>query len=824
MPQVFISHATSDRDFVEREIIALLERNGVETWYSRDQIKTTEEWHTRIVEALKACDWFLVALSARAIESRWVKAEVDWGVKHRHDRVIPVLIESCEPGECHLQLRLLQHVDYTADLDQARRRLLAVFESAGSTVHDSPLEATLLDDETASQKLRRIRDARDAAGLPLVFKCLLHSEADVRTRALQAMHAIGWAAVSDECERIARGGDPVVIDNVLDGLAAIEAHPDSVALLDRLVNVLTGDLRNRTILLVERKRLSLELDTMARLFRERKAPIEIRRVLGQGLFAATFLAEHVLTRQQVVVRVLRRELRADPRIRARFLDLANRSVRYVHENLALVRDVGQFPEHDLYYCLRDYVDGVTLQDALDAGMTFAPDQIVQLVRAVVTALRPVHERGEAHGGIKPSNVFVCRGSRYMLGDPSLPVVPWSPAMDRLAYDYRYAAPETLYRGDSLPASDFYSAGCVLYQLACGRPPFVSDNPLELAALHHQGSPDRPSAWGSRFGSGGDPAILSLLRREPHERPASVDHVLSALNELARLAGTSLQPAAAGDAAHGTMLIDRVAPQYSICKFDDPGDVFQTRRAAAPATALPPAEPIASDERQSIEPVTVDFGPDGFPTRPPAHPAPPDVLARKDTTGPPPPLESAATTADATLDVSGSWDADSPASLRTLPPGAPPGRIGRFEIQSTLGQGGFGTVYRAYDPQLDRLVALKVVHVRHLDSERMLERFLREARAAARLNHPHLVPVYDTGVDKDCYYIASRYVEGRTLQDVVAGAGLDVRRAAELVRTLAEALHFAHQQGIVHRDVKSANIMLDAAGEPHVMDFGLAHLA
>ncbi len=153
----------------------------------------------------------------------------------------------------------------------------------------------------------------------------------------------------------------------------------------------------------------------------------------------------------------------------------------------------------------------------------------------------------------------------------------------------------------------------------------------------------------------------------------------------------------------------------------------------------------------------------------------------------------------------------------------PLRIGRFEIRLKLGQGAFGTVYRAYDPQLEREVAIKVPQAGLLTTPSMVERFLREAKAAARLNHPNIVPVYDAGRDGDQYYIASAFIDGLPLSDCIERYSGNYRLIAELVRKLASALDYAHAQGIVHRDVKPHNVMIDGDGEPHLMDFGVAHV-
>jgi formylglycine-generating enzyme required for sulfatase activity len=162
----------------------------------------------------------------------------------------------------------------------------------------------------------------------------------------------------------------------------------------------------------------------------------------------------------------------------------------------------------------------------------------------------------------------------------------------------------------------------------------------------------------------------------------------------------------------------------------------------------------------------------------------------------------------------SWSSDMPL----------PEKIGRFLIKERLGAGAFGSVYRAVDPTLDRDVALKVPHAELVRDERAVGRFLREAKAAARLRHPHIVTVYEAGSDGALSYIASAFIPGRSLAEALDDGPLEPRRAARIVGALAEALHAAHQQGIVHRDVKPANVLLDEADRPHLTDFGLARLA
>ena len=149
-------------------------------------------------------------------------------------------------------------------------------------------------------------------------------------------------------------------------------------------------------------------------------------------------------------------------------------------------------------------------------------------------------------------------------------------------------------------------------------------------------------------------------------------------------------------------------------------------------------------------------------------------------------------------------------------------LGRFRILSLLGEGEHATVYRAYDPILERDVALKVPRQGVLKSAKVLDRFLGEAKALARLRHPRIVPVYEAGWAGERPYIAMGLIEGRSLAEQLIERPIALDRAAEIVAELAEALAYAHTQGVVHRDVKPANIRVDDHGAVYLMDFGIAY--
>jgi serine/threonine protein kinase len=144
------------------------------------------------------------------------------------------------------------------------------------------------------------------------------------------------------------------------------------------------------------------------------------------------------------------------------------------------------------------------------------------------------------------------------------------------------------------------------------------------------------------------------------------------------------------------------------------------------------------------------------------------------------------------------------------------------VEKVLGKGGFGLVYLAHDEQLQRPVAIKVPHAHLVARPEDAEAYLAEARTVANLDHPHIVPVHDVGSTEDCpFFVVSKFIEGSTLARRLRDERPSVAEAAELVATVAQTLHYAHRRGLVHRDIKPGNILLDTTGKPYVADFGLA---
>lgn len=151
-------------------------------------------------------------------------------------------------------------------------------------------------------------------------------------------------------------------------------------------------------------------------------------------------------------------------------------------------------------------------------------------------------------------------------------------------------------------------------------------------------------------------------------------------------------------------------------------------------------------------------------------------------------------------------------------------LGKYEIIGLLGQGGNAVVYKGYHREIDRFLAIKVLRPDYRVDPKFVERFKLEARVIARLQHPHIVPLYDYGNEKDVWYLATAYIQGGTLDTVIAKGAMPLRQVDKILREIVSALDYAHRNGVIHRDMKPSNILLDTEGHALLADFGIVKIA
>src|SRR5262245_20632078 len=186
-------------------------------------------------------------------------------------------------------------------------------------------------------------------------------------------------------------------------------------------------------------------------------------------------------------------------------------------------------------------------------------------------------------------------------------------------------------------------------------------------------------------------------------------------------------------------------------------------------------------------------------------------------------EAAAKAGSVKADDPGHVDKSACESTKTARAAELLGELGDYELLEEVGRGGQGVVFRARQKSLNRTVALKVISLGQWASKAHLKRFRLEAEAAARLEHPGIVPIHEVGERDGSCYFSMKFVEGGQLDEVVRRTPMSIRQAVELIVKVARTVHYAHEHGILHRDIKPGNILLDQKGEPHLTDFGLARL-
>jgi serine/threonine protein kinase len=757
--KVFISHASQDKQFIEEQIIPCLHKSGIDTWYSSREILPAAQWQAQIRHGLEECDWFLVALSNESVCSDWVKTEVAWAFELKPRKIIPIVIDDCDPCDCHMQLKMIQHIDWSQDKDKANVQLSSVFSENGNED-----EGGLSDNEReVIQKLRDLRKLPDLQELPFLFRCLCFENKGIRDRSLQVLQKIGWQEIKFAMSNIVKSSDRTTIDDILNGLALVEANTKTINVLLSLCEVLTGDQRNRAIALLGRKRLSLQLNEVSKLFTDHHLPYDLIKVLGQGVFTASYLARHKQSGQEVVVRILSPECAIEDSIRTQFVELTSRSMRYVHETLALTREVNRFSESNLYYCIRDYIQGTELQKVLNSGKIFDAAQVIDILRQIASALTPIHARSEVHNGIKPYNIFV-NDDGVILGDPALSVTLVRPALKRLSYDYQYTSPETFQSNNNLSSgSDYYSLGCVAYELLCGKPPFVSDDVFELAYKHINSCIELPTSRCKSIHPAWDVFIMALLEKDVHMRPKSVAKIISMIDTLFEDVFKS---------EYSFSAIEPILSDAERCDILTDQTLF----------TLPSEEEFDVDHTVFFNKPNIEIV---------------DTV-NTDRTG---------------KNKVGTVLKDRFELVSII------GRGGMGTVYKALDR-------RDIEAGNSSFIAIKIINEKYQSDANLIKNLYSETRKTQSLAHPNIVTVYDFDRDGDTIFMTMEYLEGISLKRYIHNfekCETSEPDAFEFISGIGSALSYAHKKNIIHSDLKPGNVFIEKNNQIKVLDFGISRV-
>jgi serine/threonine protein kinase len=551
---------------------------------------------------------------------------------------------------------------------------------------------------------------------------------------------------------------------------------------------------------------SPESEKLIQKFAEAEANIpdtyEILGMLGEGGMATVFQVKDKRTKQIYALKVLAPQLVQDDASTKRFEQEAHATERLINPSIARVHESGM-GKLGAPYLVMDFVPGENLAELLKIRTRLSPRHALRLFIQIADAIFYAHSMGVVHRDIKPSNIIVHYDETRVKGKrASACLVDFGIAKMRLDNQAthgltrtgeifgspQYMSPEQCEGAELDVRSDIYSFGCVMYETITGKPPFQSENPIELILKHLQEEPEPITEVG--VGANAEElnyVTMRCLQKDPKERYQTMIEVEAALKDC--LLRGHVARTVSLDHSHSS-------PGKSKTGRVDQSDNHQEEEICSVC-----GKPIAGLAQSNVTRYL------SWESRCQCNTSDDEFLGDK----------------TQFLDPAEVSDPVTKEQLSVAAANLPD----QYEVLELIGQGGMGAVFKVRDKRLDKTFAVKMLRPQMANNAEAQARFQTEARAVSALTHVNLAAVFDYGVGKHgAPYLVMEYLDGDTLGKIIRTEDcIAVPRAVDLFIQVGEAISHAHEKGVIHRDLKPSNIIVEHSDSgteiAKLVDFGIA---